>query len=217
MQSCTPTLIIQNRAPVVNNMGSGQSTLFITIKGDHEHENINVPDPFKILRKTIPEHLGRLSFHLVRENEKIYFYVRCPGKVKEFEFLMYAWRKSNGNFQIFKRNTNKNPIDYIKRRNHAYEIYGKKKRRRRSYLGKISMSNGVTEIEIPRHAKFNDSDFVSPLQEPIIENHKNVRIDAYGKLVWASYQIGVNEFRLDCSSPFSWLQAFAFAAVVWQQ
>jgi len=194
-------------------MGVGQSKLCIEIKGNPKMKTIVIRDIFAVAVNRMPRGWGRFSFHLVWSREQISFYVRRADD--QFEKVMYAIRKPNGNFRIFKRLTTDNPIGYVKRTHGAYKLYAEKKRQ--SYRGKIVRQNGATSIEIPGHDRFTSSDFVSPSRKPIMTDHKNVRIDSDGNLVWATYKLRRNNFRLDCRYRFSWIQAFAFAVVVWHQ
>lgn len=195
-------------------MGVNQST-------NSEMDGLDIRNLAKNAKKMMPVHWGRFTFQVERTPHQINMYLRVGFTD---ERVMYVTQKANGNYRIFNGNGSKNPIGYIKKEhdaNYKYALYGKKNKKK--YLGEISIDHGVTEIRIPKGKDLQSvhtstDEFVCPRadQRDVIANRKNVRINAYGKTVWAVYKLKNNGFRLECRSPYSWMQAFAFSVIVLQ-
>ena len=132
---------------------------------------------------------------------------------------MYAIKKRNDNLRILHAADNGNRIigRLKKWGSNAYQLYDKK--RRKNFIGQIEFTQvtkkkSKTEISILGHKTFKSQLFVNPkpVRLRLLKSRRNTRFLLKRQIIWSLCKIRHDQFRLDCGHPFSWLNAFSFAA-----
>ena len=193
-------------------MGASSSLI---VKTNDKHI-IKISDVYDFGRNTMPKKLGLFSGIIIQPTQsKVNFFMRCPGQ--KGKLIMCAIKKKNGNLRILYAGDNRIIGRLKKSRSNAYQLYAKK--RRKNLIGQIAFTQITqkkikTEISIVGHKTFKNQLFINPKPGRLrfLKSRRNTRFLLKRQMIFSLCKIRHDQFRLDCGHPFSWLNAFSFAA-----